>query len=884
MRRHLFPFIFRLRGLLTSERSERDFDQEVEVHLSLLVEKFVREGMSREQARSAALRQFGSVASLSEIQREMRSFGGVQAFFRDLRHGARVLRKTPGWTAVAVLTLTLGIGANIAIFSVIQAVLLNPLPYPDAARLVVPCTVFQRFNTDRGNVSFADILDWKAQRDLFDSIAAFIPGSTDLTDGDEPEHVRALFVDEAYFQVMGAPPLLGRFFTAAENMPKAPPVVVLGRNLWMRRYGADPGVIGRRIEVGGAPATIIGVARADSTWPDDGEILQPLGTGGQPDTDMLRRDNHVYLGVARLRQDVSIEQAQAKLTVMGARIAEHETNRKGTNWKLHSLAAYVVGPTLRQTLVVLFGAVVLVLLIACVNVANLLLARGASREREVAIRAALGAGRRRIAAQFLAESVLLAAAGGVAGGVAGFWGLKALVRFAPTDIPRLEQAHVDLRVLAFSVGLCLVAALIAGVAPAWQAARVAPLQSFHEAGRSLSGGLRASRLRSLLVVTQLALAFVVLTGAGLLIHSVARIGRVEPGVATRNVLTMRLSLPESRYSRGPQVAGGFDRVLSAVRPVPGVLAASATSALPLGGGGFYLGRVFLREGQPEPPASADTPAAWSVVQPGYFKTMGVPILQGRPFTTDDGASSTPVIIISQSMARGMFPDGRVLGRRIRSWRDENLYREVVGVVGDVRHHSLTEDVTNNVYVPHTQNTWRSLTLVVRTGADPATALKRVRDAIWTVDKKLPIADVRTLEEVMDETMARSRFSMFLLIFFGAAAVVLAAIGVYGMIAYAVAQRTREIGIRMALGADRGTVVAMVARNAAGLAGAGVLCGVAAAVALTRLLRSLLFEVSATDSASFGGAVLLLLAIGTVAACVPAWRASRIDPVSTLRYE
>jgi len=439
-------------------------------------------------------------------------------------------------------------------------------------------------------------------------------------------------------------------------------------------------------------------------------------------------------------------------------------------------------------------------------------------------------------------------------------------------------------VLAFSLGLCLVAALIAGVAPAWQAVQVAPLQSFHEAGRSVSSGVRANRLRSLLVVTELALALVVLTGAGLLIHSVARIASVQPGVAAHNVLTMALSLPESRYARGPQVAEGFDRVLTAVRGVPGVIAAAATSALPLGGGGFYLGRAFLREGQPEPPASADAAGAWSVVQPGYFSTMGIPLLQGRAFTTDDRANSTPVIIISQSMARAMFPDGRVLGHRIRSWRDENLYREVVGVVGDVRHYGLTEDMTNIVYVPHTQNAWRSLMLVVRTGPDPSTELKRVRDAIWTVDRKLPVADVRTLDQVIEQKMARSRFSMFLLILFGAAAVVLAAIGIYGMIAYAVGQRTREIGIRMALGAGRRTVVAIVARDAAALAGPGIVCGTAAALALTRLLRSLLFEVSATDAASFGGAVLLLLAIGTVAACVPAWRASRIDPVSTLRYE
>ncbi len=880
----LRTFLARLRGLATARRSQSAFDQEVADHLDLLAEKFRREGMTGRDARDAALRQFGNVSSLREVHGEMRTFAGVQAFGRDVRHGARLLGKSPGWTTVAVLTLTLGIGANTAIFSLIQPILLRPLPYPDADRLVVPCTIFQRYNDDRGSVAFADVMDWKAQGSLFDGVAAFHSSSADITEGEEPERVPALLVDDVYFRVMGTPALLGRFFSAEENLPKGPHVAVLGHDLWMRRYGADPGVVGRRIELRGVPTTIIGVARADSAWPSEGEIFQPLGSGGQPDADMLRRDNHEYQALARLKPGVSIERAQAKLTLMGAQIARREAGRAGTNWKLHSLAAYVVGPTLPQTLIVLFGAALLVLLIACVNVANLLLARGAAREREVAIRAALGAGRQRIAAQFLAESALLSAAGGVAGIVAGYWGLKALVHFAPSDIPRIDQAQVDLGVLAFSVGLCAVTTLLAGLVPAWQASRVGPVQSFHEGGRAASGGLRTGRLRSALVVAELALAVVLLTGAGLLIRSVSRMAGVDPGVDSRGLLTLRVSLPQARYGGPPQVAEGFDRLLSAVRLAPGVISCSATSALPLGGGGFYLGRVFLREGQPEPPASADTAGAWSVVRPRYFETMGIPIVEGRAFTPDDGAKSTPVVVISQSMAKQMFPDGRPLGRRIRSWRDENLYREIVGVAGDVRYYGLTEAVPNNVYVPHTQNTWRSLTLVVRTGADPSALLKPVRDAIWRIDRKLPLAEVQTLDQVMQKNMARPRFSMFLLVLFGVMALVLASIGIYGVIAYAVTQRTREIGIRMALGAMRGRVVGMVARNALGLAAAGVACGLIAALPLTRLLESLLFQVSATDVPTFGTASLLLLAVAVAAACIPAWRASRIDPVTTLRYE
>jgi putative ABC transport system permease protein len=877
-------FASKLRGLLAGGRQGREFDVELEAHLSLLADRFVRDGMTPADARAAARRQFGNVTSLREVRAEMQTFAAVTTVVQDLRHGARLLARSPGWTAVAVLTLTLGIGANVAIFSLIHPILLKPLPYADADRLVVPATIFTRYKTDRGSVAWADIVDWKAERDLFHTVAAYSPSTADITDGEAPERVRSLFVDDSYFGLMGTPPLLGRFFTPEENLPNGPPVVVLGHGLWMRRFGGTPNVIGSRLEIRGVAHTILGVARPESTWPGDAEIFRPLGTGGPPDADMLRRDNHVYQALARLEPGVSIEGAQARLTVMGARIAAREVNRAGTNWKLHSLASYIVGPALRQTLIVLFGAVLFVLLIACVNVTNLLLARGAAREREVAIRAALGAGWARIAGQFLAESALLSVAGGLAGTCAGYWGLRTLVRFAPPDIPRIEQAQVDGTVLGFAAGLCVVTTLLAGLAPALRAARVAPARSFHEGGRGASGGLRAGRLRSLLVVSELALAIILLTGAGLLIRSFSQIQRVDPGVASHNLLTLQTSLPRARYAAGSPVTDGFERLTAALRRVPGVAAASATSSLPLGGGGSYLGRVFLREGQPEPPASTDASGAWSVVQPEYFETMGIPILEGRAFTPHDAATSTPVVIISRAMAKEMFPHGSALGRRIRSWRDENLYREIVGVAGDLRYNGLTADIPNNVYVPHTQNPWVSLALVVRTSGDPNSSLKAIRAAIWSVDKKLPVAEVRTLEQVMDRDMARPRFSMFLLGIFGATAVVLAAIGIYGVIAYAVTQRTREIGIRMALGAARGRVVGMVAWNAVRLAAAGVACGLAGAFGLTRLIGSLLFEVSPTDQRTFAASAVLLLLVALAAACVPAMRAARVDPVTTLRCE
>ncbi len=878
-------FVAKVRSLVAGRRADREFDEELEAHVSLLSDRYVREGMTPDAARYAALRQFGNVTSLRETCTEMRAFAPLQTFGQDLRYGARLLRRSPGWTLVAVLTLTLGIGATTAIFSLVQAVLLAPLPYPAPDRLVVPATTFTRLATDRGPVAYADVLDWKAERGLFEAVTPLYARNIDITDGAEPERVPAIRTDEAYFSVMGSAPLLGRFFTPQDNLPNAPRVVVLSHSLWNRRFGGDPHMVGKPIELSGVPATIIGVTRPDAIWPSDAELIRPLGLGGQPDAGILRRDNHAFMALARLKPGVSIEQAQAKLTVMATAIARRDANRADTGWKLHALDAYIVGPSLRRTLWVILGAALLVLLIACVNVANLLLARGIARQREIAVRAALGAGRRRIAAQFIAESALLSAMGGIAGVIVGYWGLKLLIRLAPPDVARLEQAQIDVRVLAFSLGLCLVTTVLAGIAPAFFASRVAPVQSFHDAGRTLSGSLRSTRLRNLLVVSELALALVLLTGAGLLVRSVGRLGHVEPGIVRDGLLTMEVSLPQARYATEPLVADGFDRLTAAIRRVPGVIDASATSSLPIGGGGNYLGRSFLTEGQPEPPASADTQAYWTVGQPGYFGALSIPIIEGRAFTPHDTATSTPVIIISRAMAKAMFPDGSPLGKRIRSWRDEDVYREIVGVAGDVRYESLAGGFNKNVYVPHTQDAWASLTLVVRTRLDPLTLVASVRHAVGTVDKKLALSNVRTMTQVVEAEMARPRLSMSLLVIFGLTALVLAAVGIYGMSRTRSRERTREIGVRIALGAARTQVVAMVVWKALRLACAGLLCGTVAAFALARVLESLLYEVSATDHpGALGAAAALLLAVVVAAASIPAFRASRVDPVTALRCE
>jgi putative ABC transport system permease protein len=863
---------------------EDDLEREIRAHLDEEARERREAGMSDRDAAFAARRAFGNTTLVREEIRNMSRWTSIEQCWQDLRYGARLLVKNPAVSIVAVLTLALGIGANTAIFSLVQGLMLKPFPYPEAGRIVVPATIFQRLKTDRGSISWADIADWKQDTATFDSVAAMTEGETDVTSGDEPQRVRVVLADEDYFRVMAAQPMLGRAFTAGENLPNSPRVVLLTYEYWMRQYGGDEKAIGATLEISGVPRRIIGVMAKDSVWPEKSDLLLPFGTGGTPTRDMLRRDNHSYRAIARLRRGVSLEQAQAHLTAAGARLAREYTNRVGTNWKLHPLREFVLGSTIEDTLVVLLGAVLFVLLIACVNVANLLMARGATRGREIAVRNALGAGSKRLLRQFLSESLLLSAAGGAAGILVGYWGLRGLVHFAPADVPRLDHVGLNSTVLAFTLAICVLTAILSGVMPAIQAMRISPVEAFRESGRGFSGGLRAGRTRSVLVVVELALAIVLLAGAGLLVRSFAAMQQIDPGFPSHRLLTMRFALPRARYAQTPQVTTALARILDGIRRIPGVTAATATSSLPIAGGN--LGRVFLREGQPEPPASADSHASWINIQPRFFETLGIPLLEGRLFGDRDSRDSNPVIIISRRMAREMFPNASPLGKRIRSWRDENVYREIVGVAGDIRLEGLTADIENTVYVPQAQDTvgFRTALLAVRTAGNPASLTQAVRAEIWSHDRKLAIGAVKTMDQMVDEEMARTRFSMFLLTLFAATALVLAAVGIYGVMSYTVAQRTREIGIRVALGALRRDVVGMVAGRALVLAAAGVVFGIGGSVALTRLMKALLYQVSPTDAVTLAAGSGLLVLVALAAAYVPARRAARVDPIVTLRYE
>lgn len=863
---------------------EADLAREIQNHLDLEAEERQASGVKPDKARYQAAQALGNQTRIREDVRSVWGRTALEAAWQDLKFATRLLINSPGFAAVAILTLALGIGANTAIFTVVNALLLKPLPFEQADRLVVPATVFQRLNSDRGSVSFPDILDWKAQTELFEAVSAFTPRSFDVTSGDEPERIRGMSVDREFFRVFTRPAAIGRVFEPAEDTPKTNGVVVLSHALWMRRFGGDTTALGGTIDLGGEPHKIVGVMPKDAIWPEEAHIIKPLGETAVPSQDLLRRDNHIFRAVARLKPGVSVERAQATLSAMGARVAKEHTNRAQTSWKVHGLRDYIVGPALSQTLWVLLGAVALVLLIACVNVANLLLARGAARSREVAIRNALGAGRRRLSLQFLIESGVLATAGGVLGIALGYAGAAALVKFAPEGVPRLEFVAIDGRVLTFTVGLCFLTAMLFGLAPMLNAVRRAPAESIREGGRSASEGGRSGRLRSILVVSELALAVILLAAAGLLVRTFNSLQKVDLGFSTANTLTLQVGLPNSRYARGEAVIQGFDSILQRVKQVPGAEAVSAIAALPVDGGGFYLGRVFLHSSQPEPPASNDTPALWNVILPGTFDVMKVPLVAGRSFTDADTATSNPVIVVSQSMAARVFGRENPIGRRIRSWRDENVYREIVGVVRDVRFAGLTEEMNNTVYVPHPQSPFRGMMLLVRTREHPRALLRSIQSQIWSFDNRLAISEVKTMEEIVDAELARPRFSMYLLGVFSATALLMAAIGIYGLISYAVAQQTKEIGIRMALGALSSDILKRVTGRALALALVGIAIGVAGALAVTRLMTTLLFGVSPTDTATFAAAAGLLMGVAVIAAYIPARRASRLDPLIALRYE
>jgi putative ABC transport system permease protein len=803
----------------------------------------------------------------------------VETLFQDLRYGIRGLLKRPGFFAIAVLTLALGIGANTAMFTTVNAVLLRPLSYPDSEKLVLLMGVNPAKGITQSNMSVPDLADWQAQSQTFEQIAGFISGGSLLASGEETERVRATSVSAGFFPIMKVNAAQGRALQAEDMQKGRDPVVVLSHGLWQRRFGGNANIVGSQVALGGKSATVVGVMPPSFDYPQQSELWVPFPL----DAAAERRDNR-YIGVvARLKPGATVQQAQSELDAINQRLGETygETN-SGWSVRVTNLREQLVG-AVRSSLLILLGAVAFVLLIACANVANLLLARASARQKEIAVRTALGASRFQIIRQLLTESVLLSVIGGAIGLGLSVWLTRLLISVSPANSPRFDEIQMDGRVFLFTLGVTVITGLVFGLAPALQTSRPDLNDTLKESGRRGSGGERHNSLGSLLIVSEIALSFMLLVGAGLLIKSFMRVRDVSPGFNAANVLTMRLSATPGKYASGEPRAQLYRQVMEKVKSVPGVEAAGAVLSLPLGGDTFNVGRSYIREGRPFTPEESAN-ASYLVITPDYFRALQIPLSAGRTFNDQDTSQSPKVVIVNQTMALQLWPGESPVGKRITVWRDEKFAREIVGVVGDTKP-SLDTPADSEMYVPYAQDAnWGSLTLAMRTSGDPANLAGAVRNEIKTVDKTLALYNVKTLADVVGTDVAPRRSSMLLFSAFAIVALLLSMIGIYGVTAYYVTQRTHEIGIRMALGAQLRDVLTLVLKRGVTLAVVGIGVGVAGALALTRLLSSLLFGVAPVDVVTFTSVSVSLVAVAALACYIPARRATKVDPLEALRYE
>ncbi|MDQ3907960.1 MAG: ABC transporter permease [Acidobacteriota bacterium] len=806
------------------------------------------------------------------------------AFWQDIRYGVRLLFKRPSFTLLTLAALALGVGANTAIFSVVNAVVLRPLPYPAPEKLVAIWGTLKDDPKRRFVISVPNFEDLRAQTHSFDGVAAYLNSSSTLVrEGGEPERLVGASVSADIFPMLGAQAARGRVFTGDEDREGAQPVVVLSDSAWRSRFGADPNVVGKTVSLNFRPTTVVGVMPAGFKFPVEPEKVEywtPLGSDSTVVSRSKDRGIDFLHAVARVKQGVKAEEAQAELATVSARLEQQDPEHNfGLVFRANSLHEEIVGD-IRPALVTLLCAVGFVLLIACANVANLLLARATERHKEIAIRTALGASRGRIVRQLLTESLLLSLAGGALGLLLASWGIDALLALIPADIPRAHEIGLDSRVLLFTLGVSVVAGLIFGLAPAVQVSRPRLNESLKDGARGTTAGSYRNRVRSLLVVSEIALSLVLLVGAGLLVKSFVRLQRVNPGFETSRALAVKVALPRARYDTPEKQAAFFSQALERAKAVPGVEAVGATNMLPLSGDNRTSSFEF--EGQP-PPAQGDEPEADErSVSPDYFRALSIPLLEGRAFTDRDGPTQPRVMIVNESFVRRYVRDGDPLGRRVKLGDDA---WEIVGVVGDVRHVGLDAPTAPEMYRPFAQSPERWMNIVVRaSSADPNAVSAGLRDVVRSIDRELYFPEVRPMSALLADSLARRRFNALLVGLFAAVALALAAVGIYGVISYTVTQRTHEIGVRMALGAQRGDVLRLIVRNGMALAAAGLALGLVGALACARLLGSLLFDVSASDPEVLG-LITLLLALVSLAACVvPAYRASRVDPLIALRYE
>jgi putative ABC transport system permease protein len=804
----------------------------------------------------------------------------METLLQDLRYAVRMLLRNASFTAVAVLALALGIGANTAIFTVVNSVLIRPLPFPEPDRLLLTCGTNPGVGQERVPLCVADFLDWRAQNQVFEKLAAFSDNRFSYTGGESPEQFHGAWVTADFFEVLKEQPEMGRTFLADEDRPGHARVVIVSHSFWQRKLGADPGVIGKQITLNGNDFAIVGVMRQGFTFPEKDIELWAVEVLNPP----ARRGPYYMWGIGRLAPGATLPQARAEMDSIARRV-QQDTRSTKNEWTFTAigLTDRIVGDV-RPALLVLMAAVVFVLLIASANVANLLLARATAREKEIAIRRALGASRARLIRQLLTESALLAVCGGAVGLLLAQWGVDALIAISPGDIPRLSEVRIDGRVLGFTFLISILSGLVFGLAPALQGSKLNLNESLKEGGRGNTEGFNRRRLRDTLVVAEVALSLVLLISAGLMIKSFLKLQSVSPGFDGDNILTMQLSLPRARYSNSNQTASFYQQLLGKVEALPGVQSAAISISLPPNN--LEVSDNFSIEDHPTPAGESDPVAPVIFISPKYFDTLGVPLLRGRFFADADKDGAPPVVIINQALAAQYFGEQDPVGRRFKQGTASggNPWMEIVGVVGNVKYTGLDAKEEPAYYEPHLQNPIRFMHLVVRGASDPMALLPAIRAEVWSLDKDLPVARVRTMSQLLSESVAQPRFRTLLLGIFSGVALLLAAVGIYGVMSYSVTQRTHEIGVRMALGANPADIVGMVVGQGLKLALAGAALGLAGAYAATRLLSSLLFGVSATDTVTFAGISALLTAVAVLASYIPARRATKVDPMTALRYE
>src|SRR6266851_2247651 len=870
------------------KKREAELAEEVRSHLEMAARERVERGDTAKEAEHAAQREFGNVGLVKEVTRDVWGWRWLRDFADDAQYGLRMLRKNPGFTAVAVLTLALGIGANTAIFSVVNAVLLRPLPYYDPARLVRADEYWPRINDEV--VPGPDYTNWKLNNHDFEGLAAFDGGDQiNLTSAGRPERIESVLVTANFLHVLGVQPSLGRDFRQEEAQPGAKLVAILSDGLWRRKFDAEPQILGKGIALNGQSYTVIGVMSGGFRFPDrrtNPEIL--LAFQLSPKVDWTARSVSLTRVIGRLKSDVSIARANMELATLSKRTeadipATFLHMRDGMQVRTTGLHEKLVGD-IRPTLLILLAAVAFVLLIGCLNVANLQLARASSRQKELAVRSAIGAGRTRLLRQLLTEGAVLAALGGLGALLIAAGGVRVLRNYAPASFLQAGHIELDKWVLLFTFGITFVTALLFGAGPAFRASNP-DVNSDLKEGRVLPWrGYSQSKLRAALVTCELTLAVVLLVASGLLIRSLVLLSNVDPGFDATNLLTVSTALPESKYAQPAQRTAFFERVLQEVTRLPGVRSAALTSSLPLTN--YAQGAALSVEGQPDPSSGARPLVPMQHVSQAYFTTLKVPLREGRLFDEGDfRPRAEHVVIANRAFVQRYFPNDGPLGKRIRLGDPNSQWRTIVGVVGDVRHVALSHEAEAEVYVPYAgQDATSTAMLAVRTYTDPRSLAAAVRQEVMAVDAEQPVFVVSTMEQRIADSMSGTRFNARLLGFFGFVALVLASVGVYGVIAYFVAQRTHEIGIRVALGASSRDVAGMVMRQGTAMTVAGLALGLGGAMFATRYLASLLYGIGASDPLTMAGAAITLGAVALAACYVPARRAMRVDLMVALRYE